>query len=320
MLSFNKYTKNSFYEIFFLIMFIFKQFNLTLIHFNYLKNLNLFFKKLTSISMFCFNSQTIINFNNETKKNKYLNLQTLFKINDVNNEIINDFSLIKTPKIVNNLNIIKINLLNLFFFFNYSYFGKQFNTHFHYNFFYIRNNKNKVIIFNFNKIFLRWNDTYNLLFNIFYYNLNPLLLGSPLFKKEILSLNWQYSNFDINLWRYYFPFFIFKTNKYSPKTDFFFDRISSLGINFFLITDCHFHYKNLSYLKKKNLYTIGLIDVNTQPWIVTYPILTFFESYLTQSFFFKFLLFIDRQVLHLKFNTFKINWFLINFKKISLKF
>lgn len=311
LLTTNFHKKNTIIEIIYFFAFLLKNFNLVIFRVYHFSHLNLFFKKLTLSN---FNFSTILN-SSVSKKNKYLNINTLFKINSFGSETINDSSFIKETKFANKFSSIKFNLINLFFFFNYSYFGKQFNTHFRYNFFFVRNNKNKVLIFDFNKIFLRWNDSYNLLFNIFYYNINPLILGSPLFKKEVLSLNWQYSNFDINLWRYYFPFFVFKANKYSSKTDFFFERISSMGVNFFLVTDCHFHFKNLSYLKKRNLYTVGLIDMHTQPWIVTYPILTFFESALSQAFFFKFLLFIDRQVLYLKFSNFKINWFLVNFKR-----
>lgn len=227
---------------------------------------------------------------------------------------------IKSSVFTNKFKIVKNNLINLFFFLNYSYFGSQFIFKPDFNLFYLKNYKNSIVIFDLNKFFLRWNDTYNLLFNLFYFNINSLVLGSSIFKNETLSLNWQYSNFDINLWRYYFPFFIFKSNKYSSKTSFFLDRLEKFDINVYLITDCHYHYKNLFYLKKKRLYSIGLIDIYTNPWILDYPILSFFESILNQAFFFKLLLFIDRQVLLIKYNFFKNYWynFLFLNKKLYL--
>lgn len=241
--------------------------------------------------------------------NRYLTNQFNFKMKNLNLNFSPNTPITANIDFVNKYDNVKLGLLNIFFFFNYSYFGTQFNFNSQYKLFYLKNVKNKIIIFDLNKFFLRWNDTYNLLFNFFYYNINPLILSSPLFKNETLALNWQYSHFDINLWRYYFPFFIFKTNKYSPKTDFFFDKLDSLNINTFLITDCHYHFKNLHYIKKKNLYGIGLVDMNSSPWDVFYPILVFFESNLSQAFLFKLLIFLDRQVLFIKYSLFKNYWF-----------
>jgi hypothetical protein len=133
-------------------------------------------------------------------------------------------------------------------------------------------------------------------------------------------LNWNYNIFEINLWKYYFPFFIFKLNNYNKKTDFFFNKLNSLGINFFLITDCFYHFKNLHYIKKKNLYSIGLINLELNPWLVDYPILNFFESFLTQLFFFKLLIFIERRVIFFKHNLFKNLWYVFLIKKTYHKF
>ncbi len=185
------------------------------------------------------------------------------------------------------------------------------------NFFYVNHLKNKIIIVDSSKFVLRWLEAYNLIFNIFYYNYNPLFFGTNLFKNEILSLNWNYNYFDINLWNYYFPFFIFKLNNYNKKTDFFFDKLSFLNVNFFLISDCLFHFKTLHYIKKKNYYSVGLVNASLDPWIVTYPILTLFESFLTQLFFFKLLLFIEKQVLFFKYTHLKNTWILFLLIKSS---
>lgn len=220
----------------------------------------------------------------------------------------------KSAFFINKFTFVKKTLINLFFFFNYSYFGSQFSFKSHYNLFAVRDSKTSLVVFDLNKFFARWNDSYNLIFNTYYYNLNPILLGSALFKNEILALNWNYSYFDINLWRYYFPFFIFRSNKFSTKSSFFFDRLNLFEVNSFIATDCHYHYKNLHYLKKKKFYTIGLVDIHTSPWIVDYPILSFFESFISQSFFFKFLIFTERQVLFIKYSFFKNYWYVVKSK------
>ena len=203
---------------------------------------------------------------------------------------------------------------SLFFLFNYSFFNSHFNSNFKNNFFYLKIVNNKIIIIDSLKFILRWVEAYNLIFNIFYYNFNPLFFGTSLFKNEILALNWNYNYFDINLWKYYFPFFIFKLNNYNKKTDFFFEKLTNFDINFFFITDTQYHYKNLSYLKKKNYYTIGLVNFNLDPWVVSYPILTFFENFIIQSFFFKFIIYIQRKAIFEQYVMFKKIWinFLIN--------
>ena len=129
-----------------------------------------------------------------------------------------------------------------------------------------------------------------------------------MFKNEILALNWNYNYFDINLWKYYFPFFIFKLNNYNKKTDFFFNKLNDFGVNFIFLTDCHYHYKNNHYLKKKNFYTIGLVNINLDPWIVNYPLISFFENFLVQSFFFKFITYISKRVMFTQYHYFKKIW------------
>ena len=259
--------------------------------------------------------------------NKYLNTKINFKFNNLKlnefkeknifKKIIfsNNKSNVISTSNINNISVYK--LFNLFFLFNFSMFNSYFKSHHNFNLYYVYSFSNKILLIDPVKFLFRWRESYDLLFNIFYYNFNPLIFSSNLFKNETLALNWNYNIFDINIWRYYFPFFIFKLSKFNKKTDFFFDKIYSRGVNFFIITDCHFHYKNLHYLNKKKLYSIGLINVNLDPWLVSYPIITFFESYLTQMFFFKLLIFIEKKVLFEKYFFFKNIWLNFLIKKLK---
>jgi hypothetical protein len=239
---------------------------------------------------------------------KYFNNDIIFKLNILDNQIFNDDIVSKNfffyKKNTNN----NYKIFNLFFLFNFSLFNSYFKVHHNFNLFYIYSYSNKLILIDPIKFFNRWKDSYDLIFNIFYHNYNPLIFSTNLFKNETLALNWNYNIFDINLWRYYFPFFTFKLFNFNRKTNYFFDKLNERGINFFLITDSHYHFKNLHYINKKKFYSIGLVNVNLNPWIVTYPILTFFENFLTQAFFFKLLVFIQRKVLVNKFIVFKNSW------------
>jgi hypothetical protein len=180
----------------------------------------------------------------------------------------------------------------------------------------IQNYNNKLIVFDTSKFITRWKETYDLIFNIFFYNFNPIVLSSIFFKNETLALNWNYNFFDINIWKYYFPFFIFKLNNYNRRTSFFFQKIQTFNINFFFITDCLYHYKNLYYLKKNNYYTIGLVNGFLNPWLVSYPVITLFENFLVQFFFIKLLVLIQKNSLFFKYNLFKKIWYVFKLKKI----
>jgi len=251
--------------------------------------------------------------------NKFLNFKINYKFNQPNGHCFNDNKIIKYFHFSKKNSILEYKLFNLFFLFNYSLFNTNFKCHHNFKLFYIYNYSNKILLLDSTKFLMRWKESYDFLFNIFFYNFIPLIFSTNFFKNETLALNWSYNIFEINLWKYYFPFFTFKLNNYNKKTDFFFDKLSSLSINFYVITDCIYHYKNLHYIKKKNYYSIGLVNVDLDPWLVNYPIISFFESFLTQLFFFKLLIFIERRSIFLKHNIFKNLWltFLINRKRIN---
>ncbi len=199
-------------------------------------------------------------------------------------------------------------IFKFFLIFNYSIFTSRFKIHHRLNFYGVIGKKNNIILINFLKLFYRWSDSYDFLFNMLYYQMSPLVFGSPVFKKEILSLNWNYGAWTLDFWKYYSNFFIFQPNKYHVKTNFFFAKIKTFDVNFFLITDCLYQQKNLFYFKKNNYYTVGLVNANSNPAIVSYPIISFFEGYLVQSFFLKLLVYAQKQAQYHKYLYFKQIW------------
>lgn len=199
----------------------------------------------------------------------------------------------------------------LFVLFSYSLSNEQFKPHPFSKLFLVQSYKKDLFIVDTKPFFSRWKDSFNLIFNIFYYKLNPIIFSSPYFKNEVLGLNWNYSQFDINLWRYYFPFLIFKINKYNPKILYYFHKLANSRVDFFIISDCSYHYKTTYYIKKKKLYSIGLVSISINPWLVTYPIIGFFDSYVTQFFFFKLLISEERKARYLRYTFFKKIWFLL---------
>lgn len=300
-----------FLEMYYYFLYIYKFFDVFFYYKNSLfvcKFINIFFY----INRFDANLRSVLSslITNNRGSDKYLNYEIRYKLeNPVSNFHDKNFVVKKYLFGSNDRSTVYLKLFNFFFLFNYSLFDIEFKPHRNYKLFFIQDYGNNVAILDTLKFVKRWKDAQDLLYSVFYYQYNPLLLGSPFFKNEVLALNWNYSIFDINVWKYYFPFFIFKSNTYSRRTDFFFEKMHSLNIDFYLVSDCFYHFKNLHYISKKKYYSIGLVNANVNPWLVTYPIVSFFESFVTQLFFLKLLLYIQKQAVYDKHVYFKNLWF-----------
>jgi len=248
-----------------------------------------------------------------------------------NNKLFNEYSILKNDNFIfskkygyandsscffvlrKNLKICKnqpfmSNFHNLNFLFNFSSFNSFFKYHHHLHFFYLKSFNKDLIILNTISFLNRWNDGRSFLFNIYYYNFLPVVFGSFAFKNEILAMNWQYSQIDINFWKYSFPFFVFKTNRFGIKVKHFFNRILSSGVDFFLITDVSYHSKNLHYFDKGRFFTIGPVSSNYSPWVLSYSLPVFAASSLTEFFFLKLAILLEKNATFFKFNFLKLKW------------
>ena len=203
----------------------------------------LFFKKINHFYLLKKNK-----FYSPTLNNIFVNYLDADKFNLLNNNVkkINNFSKIKNFIFLNKT--LKHKFFNLFFLFNTSLSTNLFNKLNFHNFFYISSKNSNLVLFNVNKILLKWQNTNDLLINIFYYNTLPLIFSTLQFKAETLTLNWIYHKWDYILWKYYYNFFYFKFNKNTDYTDFFFNKLNELRVDFLIITDTNYHYKNLFFL------------------------------------------------------------------------
>jgi len=182
-----------------------------------------FFKNLQHF----LNKYNLLSWNNTYKKikvssfNKNINnLHFYFKKNVINSEIKQNVYT-KNFKLLNEEYFL-MKFINLFFFFNYSVFNFQFQkTHF-LNFFFFKDfSGGRTIIINFKKFLLRLKNSINLMFNLFFYKLNPLIYTTIFFKKQVVSLNWNLSNWTYKFWRYSFFFFLLKWINIQKKLIFF---------------------------------------------------------------------------------------------------
>lgn len=197
---------------------------------------------------------------------------------------------------------------NVLFLFNLFFNKNHFTPHHNFDLFAIKTFKNSFVIFNVKKFFKRWNDGITFLLNLFYYNLKPLMFGNLFFKKETLALNWNYNLFNIFLWRFYSAFFTDKKIQFDSFSNYFFLQIKKFNLRFCLVSDVNNHFKNFFFFKRNFFFTIGLINVFINPWLVDYPFFLYSDNYVGQLFFFKLVFFLQKKSIYWRFTMLKVNY------------
>jgi hypothetical protein len=139
------------------------------------------------------------------------------------------------------------------------------------------------------RYFARWTDSYDLLRNLFYVNARTQLLTNKFFTDEALTFNWQYSLKNYKLFRYVQPLFMLKDAVHGESIHSSIFTMFMQKLDVLVITDLKNHFTLLGYLRRYNLYSVGLIPSNYSPWKVSYPIPTFSDSQLDQYLFIRWL-------------------------------
>lgn len=163
-------------------------------------------------------------------------------------------------------------------------------------------------VINTRRYFLRWVDSYNFLFNLFYVESESQLLSNKAFIEESLTFNWYLSYKNFKLFRLTQPFFVFKDAQHGEKIHNAVLTILSQKLDFTILVDIKNHEKLLQYLKRYNMYIISLVPINYSPWKVSYPIPTFSDSVISQYYFIRWLFYIKSSSDALRFSTTIKRW------------
>jgi len=102
--------------------------------------------------------------------------------------------------------------------------------------------------------------------------------------------------------------FFSKDTSFGIASTLIFKKLSQNNVNTVFLTDVKYHEKNLYYLKKFNITTIGLVSYNLNPWLVTYAIPTATNSLFIQYFFIKLLIYFQQYSLNRQYNLYKQLW------------
>ncbi len=142
------------------------------------------------------------------------------------------------------------------------------------------------------RYFLRWVDSYNFLFNLFYVESNSQLLTNKIFIEESLAFNWHLSYRNYKLFRLVQPFFLFKDATHGASIHKSVFLVFLQKLDFTILVDIKNHEKLLQYLQRYGMFIISLVPINYSPWKVSYPIPTFSDSSVSQYYFLRWLFFI----------------------------
>lgn len=158
------------------------------------------------------------------------------------------------------------------------------------------------------KVFRVWSSTYQLLFNIFFYNIKTVTFGNIFFKNEVNSLNWYLFNPDTAIFRYVYPFLTNRITRIFNAGWKVFHLLRQSGFNISFIIDLVFHKKTIYYLRRLSFTTIGLVPSNYNLLYLDCPILTTSDSFLNQLLFIRFLISCGRNAEFYRYTRFLGLW------------
>jgi len=159
--------------------------------------------------------------------------------------------------------------------------------HFSYRLLFNNFHPNEVVHLDLGKAFSRWFSTHSLLINLFYYSIRLVTFGTKLLRDEILALNSRTSPINILNNNTFTKSFFFSSATTGPTFATGFRRLNSSKVENAFILDLDFHRRTTFFLKRNNIFTLGLVPASQDPWVVDHPIPTFSSTTLTQYYFIK---------------------------------
>jgi hypothetical protein len=165
------------------------------------------------------------------------------------------------------------------------------------SFFIFEFSKNYPPYINISKVLLKWKNSYNFLYNIFFQNIIVLTFSSKVLKKEVNAFNWSIFSFDYNLFKLVSPFFTIKNLDYGEPSLSLRKMFRTQKINNSIIIDMPYHYRTVQLLRSSDIYTIALTPFNINPWTINYPIPCSSSNLFTQYLFLRLITFIRRKAI-----------------------
>jgi hypothetical protein len=125
--------------------------------------------------------------------------------------------------------------------------------------------KNYPPYINISKFLIKWNNSYTLLYNLFYNNASILVFTNKTLKLEANAFNWSFFSFDHDLFKLASPYFTIKMFPYGEFAFYLKKAFAKYSLLNTFILDVPYHEKSIKFLQRADLYTIGLIPLNVNP-------------------------------------------------------
>jgi hypothetical protein len=167
-------------------------------------------------------------------------------------------------------------------------------THPSHRFNFILNKQLNISTFNLTKLRHKWIDAYHIFHNLFFYKLPVLSFSTPVFRNELLSLNWQINNKLRTHWKYVSASFYLARNKVIKSEFLLFNYLNKKGFYMALVFDILYHKNTIFLLHRNHFYTFALVPLQCSLYTVNFAIPISNESPFINLFFIRLLLHIQK--------------------------
>lgn len=215
---------------------------------------------------------------------------------------------IKKLNTVKSRDFIGLYLFKLFMILSLSPYSKYTRPHAIFSIMFMDHTRRGSVTLNLKRCFMRWQGTYALLYNLFYYSQDLLIFGHKLFKIDILALNSTTCPSINTFFKYSTSFAHLKDSIYGSNVSNLFRLLKCFRIETAFVSDMANHEKTALNLKKADVYTIGIITFSSNPWVLSYPIPTHSDGMFAQYYFIRYLYHIQQQASFSRFKQLHDVW------------
>ena len=221
-----------------------------------------------------------------TKFDKVLNYKTHYRYNTFKSNISLDVVLLKTFEASKLFQIYTTFLTQTTVTTSQAHPSHRFN--------FILNKQLNISTFNLTKLKHKWLDAYHLFHNLFFYKLPILSFSTPVFRNELLSLNWQINSKLRTYWKYVSASFYLARNKVVRSEFLLFNYLNKKGFYMALVFDILYHRNTIFLLHRNHFYTFALVPLQCSLYTVNFAIPISNESPFVNLFFIRLLLHIQK--------------------------
>lgn len=201
-----------------------------------------------------------------------------------------------------------LNLFKMFMTLGLNPYAEYTRPHAIFNIMFMDHSGHGSITLNLKRCYMRWQGTYALLYNLFYYNHDVVVFGHKIFRIDILAINTVTSPSLKHLFKHITPFYNLRDSLFGSNIDHLITAVKVFKVQTAFVSDSTNHEKMSINLKKCDVYTLGIIPFASNPWVLSYPIPVHASGLFTQYYFIRYIYHIQQQASFAGFNQLYSIW------------